>query len=469
MIQPTSSVGYGVARTWRLHVLAGPQRQPLESLLVAGERLDRRLHLAHPPRQPDGALLDDPDAKRRDAAPARRRRSSWPASAWAARGSPCSRPSGSSRRPRGSRGPAGRRSRSTSGRAAGRRRRRGTGRGCRPPRPSPRPGRGRRGWGSAGAGRPTARAARPRPARQRPCRRRPPSRSRPAARRPSAAAGRRPSRTRPWPGCGRGRRRRPGRGRRRARAGSRALLWNVLNTNWLAKPSRSSAAGRSSAMNDPVASQFLRFMISSASSARNCRVGVLAPGPLEQILAVDHADRPDDHRLEPLVARRDRRTRVASRPAPSRGCRHRGPIGPARTAWAQSYDGRASGDLLAMPPVGSSWKSQAPVEGRVAPQTGKIGRNTCATAARCVTFGRRCVRVGRARTGRFLKGGRMASRRAAARRRQRLVLAFLAFLLVVSVVAPAAMSRATPLGFTIHADQRRGRLGHSGPAVRRRR
>ncbi len=44
-------------------------------------------------------------------------------------------------------------------------------------------------------------------------------------------------------------------------------LWNVLNTSWLAKPSRSSARGRSSATNAPVAAKFLRSMISSASVA----------------------------------------------------------------------------------------------------------------------------------------------------------------------------------------------------------
>ena len=45
-------------------------------------------------------------------------------------------------------------------------------------------------------------------------------------------------------------------------------LWNVLNTSWLENPSRSSARGRSAAMNDPVAAKFFRAMISDSSSAR---------------------------------------------------------------------------------------------------------------------------------------------------------------------------------------------------------
>ena len=35
-------------------------------------------------------------------------------------------------------------------------------------------------------------------------------------------------------------------------------MWNVLNTSWLAKPSRSRARGRSSETNEPVAAKFLR-------------------------------------------------------------------------------------------------------------------------------------------------------------------------------------------------------------------
>ena len=79
-----------------------------------------------------------------------------------------------------------------------------------------------------------------------------------------AAAGR-PRRTRSCRGCARAR-------RRSARSRSppcsqscRRRLWNVLNTSWLEKPSRSSARGRSSARNEPVAAKFLRFMISAAS------------------------------------------------------------------------------------------------------------------------------------------------------------------------------------------------------------
>ena len=45
-------------------------------------------------------------------------------------------------------------------------------------------------------------------------------------------------------------------------------LWNVLKISWLAKPSRSSARPRSSAMKPPVAAKFLRAMISAASTSR---------------------------------------------------------------------------------------------------------------------------------------------------------------------------------------------------------
>src|SRR6266540_1322768 len=47
------------------------------------------------------------------------------------------------------------------------------------------------------------------------------------------------------------------------------LFVNVLKTSWLATPSMSRAADRSSAMNDPVASKFLRSQIRSASWRRN--------------------------------------------------------------------------------------------------------------------------------------------------------------------------------------------------------
>ena len=98
------------------HVLARAHRELLQALLVAGERVERRLHLAHPRRHPDRALLDHADLEASGSARTRRRRSSWPASARAGRGCPCSRRSGSSPRRRGSRaGPAGR-CRSSAGR-----------------------------------------------------------------------------------------------------------------------------------------------------------------------------------------------------------------------------------------------------------------------------------------------------------------------------------------------------------------
>ena len=63
MIQPTSSVGYGREADLAAHVLARPQRQRLQAFLVAAEGVEGRLHLAHPRRHPDRALLDDADAQ----------------------------------------------------------------------------------------------------------------------------------------------------------------------------------------------------------------------------------------------------------------------------------------------------------------------------------------------------------------------------------------------------------------------
>ena len=79
------------------------------------------------------------------------------------------------------------------------------------------------------------------------------------ARSRSAAAAGPPSRTRPCPGCGRGPRRTASSRSPPCSQSRSRRLWNVLNTSWLEKPSRSSARGRSSAMNEPVAAKFLRL------------------------------------------------------------------------------------------------------------------------------------------------------------------------------------------------------------------
>ena len=67
MIQPTSSVGYGVKRIWRRTYSLGRIDRSLQPFLVADERVERRLHLAHPRRHPDRALLDHADPQTREA------------------------------------------------------------------------------------------------------------------------------------------------------------------------------------------------------------------------------------------------------------------------------------------------------------------------------------------------------------------------------------------------------------------
>ena len=73
IVQPVSSCGYGVARIWRVHVLARFRLHALEPLLVLAERLVRGVEHAHPTRQPRRAELDDADAEVRDATAAHRR------------------------------------------------------------------------------------------------------------------------------------------------------------------------------------------------------------------------------------------------------------------------------------------------------------------------------------------------------------------------------------------------------------
>ena len=46
-----------------VHVVARPERQRLQALLVAVEGLEGGLHLAQPRRHPDGALLNDADVQ----------------------------------------------------------------------------------------------------------------------------------------------------------------------------------------------------------------------------------------------------------------------------------------------------------------------------------------------------------------------------------------------------------------------
>ena len=111
-------------------------------------------------------------------------------------------------------------------------------------------------------------AARPRHRRSPRARARPRRACRRAGPRTPAAGAGRPSTTRAWRGAGRAppRSRAPGSPSRSMR--STVELVNVSNTSWLAKPSSSSARGRSCSMNEPVAAKFLRSMICDSSSAR---------------------------------------------------------------------------------------------------------------------------------------------------------------------------------------------------------
>ena len=184
------------------------------------------------------------------------------------RGCPCSRRSGSSRRRRGSRVGSATRCGSSWGRSAGRCRRRGTRSGCGRRWPLPTRHRGRRGSASASEGNQRRRAARPRPSRSPLPRARRRDRGRPAARRgvgsSRGSAEQNSIIARLWA-------RAAPIARSRSPECSHAhnrLLWKVLKISWLAKPSRSRARPRSSAMNAPVAAKFLRAMISAASAAR---------------------------------------------------------------------------------------------------------------------------------------------------------------------------------------------------------
>ena len=63
---PTSSVGYGVARIWRCTYSVGRSSSAAQALLVTGERLERRLHLVDPARDPHGTELDRAEPQARE-------------------------------------------------------------------------------------------------------------------------------------------------------------------------------------------------------------------------------------------------------------------------------------------------------------------------------------------------------------------------------------------------------------------
>ena len=65
IVQPVSSCGYGVTRTWRCTYSLGRRSIGLQPRLVLAERLVRGVERAHPARDPGGAELDDADAQRR--------------------------------------------------------------------------------------------------------------------------------------------------------------------------------------------------------------------------------------------------------------------------------------------------------------------------------------------------------------------------------------------------------------------
>ena len=270
MIQPTGSVGIRRHADLAPHVLARPQLELRSRSSLLRERLERRVELPHPARQPDGALLDDADLEPREAVEdavedhrrqrlhrrIRDRHVVDRAEVLGAAVEVGDRRQAVLEVVRVEQPPA---AADVEARSA-----------CPPPGPAPRPGRDRRGSASGRAGRPTRPAAPCSPSRSPPRPSRARARSRRAARSRPRAAGGRPSRSRPWRGCVRAPGRRRSRGRRRARRASRYWLRNVLKTSWLEKPSRSSARGRSSLTNEPIALQFLRSMI-SASAARSLR------------------------------------------------------------------------------------------------------------------------------------------------------------------------------------------------------
>ena len=245
MIQPTSSVGYGVNRTWRRTYSLGPQRQRPGAAPRGGRTRRRPTPSAASTTAPRSRPARSRRCAGRGTARARRRRSSWPASGPAGRGCPCSRPSGSSPRRRGSRAGSGRPLREVGGvdQVAGAADVEHDG-DAGLLGPGPHAGRGRRGWASGPAG----------------SRRRPAGPRRPCAMASSASAGGpvevgQRARSRWAAGGGRRSRTRPcprlwARAAPMARSRSppcsqsrRRRLWNVLKTSWLEKPEQVEGPG----------------------------------------------------------------------------------------------------------------------------------------------------------------------------------------------------------------------------------
>jgi hypothetical protein len=136
------------------------------------------------------------------------------------------------------------------------------------------------------------------------------------------------------------RRRQPGGERRVADPVSRvsAPRYVVVKTSWLAKPSRSSAAGRSSFSTAPTARWFFRRRISSASRGPEVLVGLLGEAVGEGgVLVTD--DRGEGRRqrvadagvgVDLRVAGRLEDVRVGVVDDPALHVRHVGPLRPGR-------------------------------------------------------------------------------------------------------------------------------------------
>ena len=99
--------------------------------------------------------------------------------------------------------------------------------------------------------------------------------------------------------------------RRRARPSTRYLLKKVLKTSWLRKPSRSSARGRSSLTNEPMALQFLRSMSSASACGAVGGIEAALARARSMKLLLARLDRADVHLVH---ARPDRRIGVRLEP-----------------------------------------------------------------------------------------------------------------------------------------------------------